>query len=176
MHIRKGRPADLKACLQLNHSISSEYAWRMEEQENEGVITVTFQPIRLPRKVELPYPRQGEDLLNGWRNCDLFLVASNGPQICGYVAARALPGHGLAWVQDLVVGAGFRRAGIGSQLLRETIAWAQEQKLKRLVVEVQTRNYPGVCFCRAMGLSFSGYHDCHWRSQDIALLFGMTLR
>ncbi len=176
MLIRNGRAADFKACLRIDHSISSEYAWRMEETESEGAITVTFQPIRLPRKVELAYPRQGEELVLGWQSCDLFLVASGGQRIHGYLAARSIPGHGLTWIHDLVVDAGERRAGIGTQLLREAAAWSREKGLKRLVIEVQTRNHPGVCFCRAMGLSFSGYHDHHWPTQDIALLFGLSLR
>jgi GNAT superfamily N-acetyltransferase len=79
-------------------------------------------------------------------------------------------------VQDLVVDSGWRRQGVGSRLLRDVAAWASKQGLGRLVAEVQTRNHPGVCFCRTLGLSFCGYHDHHWRSQDIALLFGQSLR
>lgn len=176
MHIRKAHANDLKSCLQLDHSITTEQAWRMEEQEHDGAVTIRFQPIRLPREVHLPYPRQGEALALGWASCDLFLVASNGREICGYIAARSLPGNGLAWVQDIVVAPEWRREGIGRQLLHEATAWAVEQGLQRLVVEVQTRNAPGISFCRALGLSFCGYHDCHWRTRDIALLFGTNLR
>lgn len=176
MHIRKARPADLEACLNLDHSVLTEHAWRMEEQEHEGAITVTFQPVRLPRQVRIPYPRQAEQLVAGWEGCDLFLVAGDGTRVHAYVAARALSGHGLAWVQDLVVDPAWRRKGIGTQMLREVVAWGSSRGLQHLVMEVQTRNHPGVCFCRASGLSFCGYHDRHWRNRDIALLFGMGLR
>lgn len=176
MHVRRARPPDLEACLNLDHSVVTDHAWRMEEQEHEGAITVTFQPVRLPRQVRLPYPRQGEALAAGWEGCDFFLVAREGRRVCGYVAARTLPGHGLVWVQDLVVDPAQRRQGNGSRLLREVALWASDRGLQRLVVEVQTRNHPGVCFCRALGLSFCGYHDRHWRTQDIALLFGLKLR
>lgn len=176
MHIRNAHPSDLEACLNLDHSVVTDHAWRMEEREHEGGITITFQPVRLPRQVRLPYPRQGDDLVAGWEGCDLFLVASDGGRVCGYATVRAFPGHGLAWVQDLVVDGAWRRQGGGSSLLREVIAWSEERGLSRLALEVQTRNYPGVCFCRALGLSFCGYHDQHWRTQDIALLFGSNLR
>lgn len=176
MHIRKARANDLKSCLKLDHSITTEHAWRIEEQEHNGALTISFQPIRLPREVHLSYPRGGEELAQGWAGCDLFLVASNGREICGYTAVRVLPGNGLAWVQDIAVAPEWRREGIGSQLLREAAAWAVEQHLPRLVVEVQTRNVPGISFCRALGLSFCGYHDRHWRTRDIALLFGSNLR
>lgn len=176
MHIRKAHANDLKSCLKIDHSITTEHAWRMEEQEHNGALTVSFQPIHLPREVHLAYPREGEALAQGWAGCDLFLVASNGREICGYTAVRSLPGNGLAWVQDIAVAPEWRREGIGSRLLREAAAWAVEQNLPRLVVEVQTRNVPGISFCRALGLSFCGYHDRHWRTRDIALLFGLNLR
>jgi len=175
VHIREARPADLQACLGLDHSVVTGYAWQMEEQERSGAITVTFQPVRLPRRVRLSYPREGKELADGLEGCDV-LVADEGGQVCGYVATRVLPGHGLAWTQDLVVDPARRRQGAGSQLLHAAAARASEQGLQRLVVEVQTRNHPGVCFCRTLGLSFCGYHDRHWRTQDIALLFGLSLR
>ncbi len=175
VHIRKARPADWKTCLNLDHSASTDYSWRMEEREHEGIIDVSFQPIHLPRQVQLSYPREGEALAAGWESCDLFLVASEG-KICAYLAARSLPGHGLAWIQDLVVAPERRRQGLGSQLMHEAAAWAVDRQLQRLVVELPTRNYPGVCFCRALGFSFCGYHDHHWRNRDIALLFGLNLR
>ena len=175
MHIRKARPADLEVCLKLDHTVLTERAWRMEEQEHSDAITVAFQTVRLPRQVRLPYPREGQELYDGWAGCELFVVEEGG-QVGGYVALRPLPGHGLAWVQDLVVDAAKRRHGMGAHLLRAAAAQAVESGLRRLVVEVQTRNDPGVCFCRSLGFSFCGYHDSHWRTQDIALLFGLNLR
>ena len=105
-----------------------------------------------------------------------LLVAEEQGVVRGYVATRALHGHGIGWVQDLVVDAPWRRKGIGSQLLRAAAGCAAQANLQRLVVEAPTRNHPGVCFCRAMGLSFCGYHDHHWRTHDIAILYEMNLR
>jgi GNAT superfamily N-acetyltransferase len=176
VHIRKARPTDFKGCIKLDHSVSTEYAWRMEEQELEGGITVAFHPVRLPRQVHLVYPRQDEQLMAGWEGCDHFLIASNGRRVCAYVTARALLGHGLVWVQDLVVGPEWRRQGVGTQLVQETVSWAVDQGMKQLIIEVQTRNHPGVCFCRNLGLSFCGYNDRHWQTRDIALFFGIDVR
>ncbi len=169
MHIRKARERDFKACLDLDHSVVTEYAWRMEEHESEGTITVTFLPVHLPRQIHLSYPRQGKDLVAEWENCDLFLIGIDGGKPAGYVTAIAFPGHGLAWVVDLVVDIRWRRQGVGSQLLREAATWASDQGLRRLVLEVQTRNHPGVCFSRAQGMSFCGFNDHHWRTRDIDL-------
>ncbi len=175
MRIRKALPTDTGACLKLDHSVLTDHAWRIEEREHQGAITLTFQPIHLPRSVPVPYPRQGKELTACWEECDLFLVAED-KGIIGYVTARSLSGHGLVWVYDLVVDAARRRQGIGRALMAEVASWASGRGLERIVMEVPTRNYPAICFCRALGFSFCGYHDRHWRNQDIALLFGVHLR
>jgi len=174
--IRKVRSDDWEACAALDHSAVTDRAWRVEVREQQGRISVAFEPVRLPRPVRLPYPRQDADLTAGWEGCDLFLVATTGRRICGYVAARVLPGHGLVWVQDLVVDRDWRRRGVGSELLRRATEWARRSGLERLVVEVSTKNDPAICFLRAQGLAFCGYHDQHWRTQDVAVLFAQSVR
>lgn len=175
MYIRKARPGDAEACLKLDHSVLTDHAWRMEEQEHQGGITLIFQPVRLPRAVPVSYPRQGKDLIAGWEECDLFLVAEEGGVI-GYVTARSLMGHGLAWIYDLVVDPTHRRRGVGRALMEAAASWASGKGLNELLAEVPTRNHPAICFYRALGFSFRGYHDRHWRNQDIALLLGSPLR
>jgi GNAT superfamily N-acetyltransferase len=176
VNIRPARSADWEYCADLDHSSTTDYAWRMEEREQNGSISITFEPVRLPRQARVPYPRQGGNLAAAWTGCDLFLVAEVKGQIQGYATVRGLSGHGLAWVQDLVVHRSFRRQGIGSEMLEKVAAWAREEDLHRLVVETHTRNYPGICFCRSQGLSFCGFDDQHWRTNDIAVLFGRRLR
>lgn len=176
VRVRKSQPADREHCLRLDHTIITEYAWRMEEREDAGSIVVSFQTVRLPRPVTVPYPRREEDLIAGWDACDLFVVAEEDKRVVGYATARALPGHGVCWIHDLVVDPAHRQKGIGRALVSHIAAWALERGLKELVMEVPLRNYPATCFCRALGFSLRGYHDRHWRSSDIALLFGVSLR
>jgi ribosomal protein S18 acetylase RimI-like enzyme len=147
----------------------------MQVRERGDTISATFQTIRLPRPAKIHYPREEEDLVASWGQCDLFLMAREGNLTCGYITVQTLAGHGLACIQDLVVDAPHRRQGIGTGLLREAAIWARQQQLRRLIVAVQTNNYPAICFCRSMGLILSGYNDQHWRTQDIALLFAQNL-
>lgn len=176
MAIRKARSDDWEICATLDHSTVTDRAWRMEIREQQGRITISFEPIRLPRSVRLPYPRQERDLTAGWAGCDVFLVAEVGRHLCGYVTARALPGHGLAWVHDLVVDREWRGRGIGSELLERAAEWARRTDLERLVIEVSTKNDPAIRFLRARGFTFCGYHDQHWRTQDVAVLLARSLR
>lgn len=176
VRVRKAQPADREYCLRLDHTVTTEYAWRMEQREDAGGITVAFQTVRLPRPVSVPYPRREEDLTAGWDACDLFIVAEEEKRIVGYATARALPGHGVCWIHDVVVDPSYRQKGVGRALVGHVGAWALEKGLRELVMEIPLRNYPATCFCRALGFSLRGYHDHHWRSSDIALLFGVSLR
>jgi len=176
MQIRPARPADLEICGGLDHTHTTDRVWQMETRIESGVQAVSFREVRLPRQVRGHYPRRGEDLFKGWWQRDAFLVAEGEEHIYGYVALNARPEHGIAWVGDLVVDRPRRRQGIGTALLHAAARWGCEHNLRRLTLEVQTKNYPAIQFCRARGLALAGYNDCYWLSQDIALFFGKTLR
>ena len=176
MRVRQAAPTDLEACSKLDYSYTTDRVWQMETREDHGALTVTFRVARLPRDLRVDYPRCGEDLLTGWERRDGFHVAVDRGRIRGYVALTAQAEHGIAWVGDLVVDRSWRRRGVGTALLAAAERWGCDQDLARLVIEIQTKNYPAIRFCRSRGLTFCGYNDHYWPSQDIALFFGEPLR
>lgn len=176
MLIRPGEPKDLPPCGALDHSGTTGRVWQMENRVENGAQTILFRAVRLPREIKVDYPRQGRDLLAGWRRRDGFLVSEMEGEVCGYVALTAQPEHSLAWVGDLVVQRSRRRRGIGTTLLKAAAHWGRQRGLTRLMVEVQTKNYPAIKFCQACGLTFSGYNDHYWPSEDIAVFFTGRLR
>jgi GNAT superfamily N-acetyltransferase len=148
----------------------------MENRVQSNARTVVFRTVRLPREIRISYPRQGEDLMAGWWRRDAFLVAEMDGEVSGYVALTIQPEHGLAWAGDLVVDRSRRRGGIGAALLQAAAQWGCKHDLVRLTVEVQTKNYPAIQFCKACGLNFSGYNDHYWTTEDIAVFFTGRLR
>lgn len=176
MLVRPAEPKDLAPCGALDHSYTTDRVWQMESRMEGRVQTVSFRTVRLPREIKVDYPRQGNDLFAGWQRRDGFLVSEIDGKVCAYVALTAQPEHGLAWVGDLVVERSRRRRGIGTTLLKAAARWGRERNLVRLTLEVQTKNYPAIEFCRACGLTFSGYNDCYWPSEDIAVFFTGRLR
>jgi GNAT superfamily N-acetyltransferase len=176
MQVRPAWPRDMEACEALDHSYTTDHVWQMETREGDGVLTSTFRVVRLPREMRVKYPRVGDDLAAGWQRRDAFLVAGEHGRVYGYVALTAQVEQDIAWVGDLVVDRPWRRRGIGTALLRAAARWGRDHDLGRLVVEVQTKNYPAIRFCRARGLTACGYNDQYWPSQDIALFFGESLR
>lgn len=176
MNVRPAWPKDLKSCSDLDASYTTDRVWQMETREDNGALTASFREARLPREVRVDYPRQGDDLLAGWKRRDGFLVAVEDSHVVGYVALTTEQEHGIARIGDLVVDLPWRRRGVGTMLLHEAAAWGGENGLVRLVLEVQTKNYPAIRFCQSRGLSFCGYNDHYWPGQDIALFFGQSLR
>lgn len=176
MLVRPAEPKDLARCGGLDHSCTTDRVWQMDNRTASGAWTVVFRTVRLPREIEVGYPRQGEDLLAGWRRRDGFIVAEIDECVCGYATLSIQPEHGLVWVGDLVVDRSRRRRGIGTALLKAAAGWASQRDMIRLTLEVQTKNYPAIRFCQVSGLAFSGYNDHYWCTEDIAVFFTGRLR
>jgi GNAT superfamily N-acetyltransferase len=176
MEVRPARSKDLKFCAALDHSYTTNRVWQMDVREEHGVMTSVFREAYLPREVKVDYPRQNEDLLAGWKRRDGFLViADEGDEIRGYVGLTVQAEHSIAWIGDLVVDRAWRRQGLGTVLLRAAARWGRENGMRRLVVEVPTKDYPAIRLCQSRGLSFCGYCDRYWPNYDIGLFFGETL-
>jgi len=193
MLIRPALLGDLNTCLALDADSQTNYVWQMEERDDNGSISVRFQTVRLPRVMRVAYPRQRDDLLSCWENGSVILVATErsvsepdeqepeltsdeeSPPIYGYCQLDLSPWQGAAWIEHLIVDRRFRRHSIGAALLTACIAWAKHKDLERLMVAVQTKNYPGISFCQKHGFGFCGFNEHHFPNRDIALLFALKI-
>lgn len=174
--IRSAREEDIAACLQLDLSYETEYVWQMDVRDDAGAIAVSLGTVRLPRPMRVIYPRDSNVLTLAWQKHDCFLVAETSGVVRGYLTMRIDPGPGSAWITDIAIGRSWRRQGLGSGLFTEAYNRARDQHVRRLTVETQTKNYPGICFCQKHGLAFCGFNDRYYPNHDIALFFGQTVR
>ncbi|HEX3051026.1 MAG TPA: GNAT family N-acetyltransferase [Aggregatilineaceae bacterium] len=167
---------ELQLCLELDHSYESDYVWQMDEREEGEDVTIRFRTVRLPRAMQVTYPRDSQELALAWKQRDCFLVATVDVDnlILGYIQMRVHGNQG--WVADLVVGQPFRRRRIGSALLDQGIRWARLHQLQRISIEMQTKNYPAISFAKKQGFVFCGYNDHHYSNQDIALFFSKSVQ
>jgi ribosomal protein S18 acetylase RimI-like enzyme len=166
--------AELTACLQLDHTYSTDFVWQMDVREEGDELGVRFRTMRLPRTMQVPYPRDGETLAKFWEKRDCFLIAVTGDVVLGYINMR-IDTIRKGWIHDLVVGAPFRRRHIGSALLEQGIRWAQLRRINHLTLEMQTKNHPAMIFARTHGFVFCGFNDHYYANQDIAVFYTKSL-
>jgi GNAT superfamily N-acetyltransferase len=195
MLLRSADLADLGACLNLDADSQTDHVWQMDEREENGGRAVRFQTVRLPRVMHISYPRQRDDLSAAWEGGSIVLVMveerayeggaeppgaempvaepldADPPCILAYCQLDTCTWQGSGWISHLIVDRPHRRRGIATAMLEASTLWARREGLQRLMVSVQTKNYPAICFCEKNGFAFCGYNDRYFKNRDIALFF-----
>ena len=173
------RPAisnDFPRLMAMDHSCMSDYVWQLEVRNESQQVSVNFREVRLPRTVSVAYPRDSYTLADEWKKRDVILTALHNGDPVGYVCASEEHVSAIVWVTDLVVTPEMRRQGAASALLMATQAWALERSVRRIILEMQSKNHPYIRLVHKFGYEFCGYNDQHYPTQDVALFFGRALK
>lgn len=176
MNIDAAELDDLNSCYHLNASYTTDYVWQMQVRTQEQSAEIRFDTVRLPRAMQVPYPRATDELTAHWKAEGCFLVARHaGGEVVGFIDAHPLPWQQLLWVYNLVVDAPYRRRGIGSRLLQAAMRWATTRRLRQITVEMQTKNYPAIAMAHKHAFQFCGYNEQYYANGDIALFFSRAV-
>mgnify|MGYP001169988293 FL=1 len=167
---------DLPRLMALDHSCLSDYVWQLELRREPNQITANFREVRLPRSVEVKYPRDPFTLADEWKKRDAVFVAVQANTPVGYICLTEEHTAAIAWVTDIVVAPDARRKGAGSALLMAGQAWALERGVRRLVAEMPSKNQACIRLMQKFGYEFCGYNDQYYPTQDVALFFGRALK
>ena len=173
--IRPANASDLPQLINLDHSCQSDYVWQLELRREAGQITASFREVRLPRSIKIGYPRDPRSLADEWTRYDAILVALHADRPIGYTGLQQERAAASAWVTDLVVMPEHRRKGAASALLTASQAWASERGVRRMVLEMQSKNQACIRLAQKFGYEFCGYNDQYYPTQDVALFFGRGL-
>jgi len=171
IEIRPAVTADIPLLVKIDHSYQTIYVWQMDRIIEEGQLSVNFREIRLPRSVRVDYPYNPKDLSSEWNQQSAILIACMEAIPVGYVRVKEQVLPSSAWISDLVVRPDLRRKGIATGLLLAAQDWAFQHHWKRVVIEMQSKNFPAIRLSMKMGYEFCGYHDHYYSNQDIALFF-----
>jgi hypothetical protein len=60
--IRPASVSDIPRLIVLDHSCQSDYVWQLELRREVGQVTAGFREVRLPRSIEVKYPRNPSTL------------------------------------------------------------------------------------------------------------------
>jgi ribosomal protein S18 acetylase RimI-like enzyme len=176
LHLRAATDDDYELLLELDHSITSEYVWQMDLGQTSPRMGAQFRETRLPRSMKVDYPRSRDRQAVEWKQRAAVLIGEAEAKIVGYASLASGLAPGAIWITDLVVDVPYRRKGVGTRLLSAAQSWAREHGHDRLVLEMQSKNYPAIKLAEKLAFEFSGYNDKYYENQDIALFFAKRLR
>ena len=170
IEIRPLEDTDLNGIADLDHSFHTDYVWQMEILSEPTQIGITFREVRLPRSMHVDYPRE-----NDLKFPVTSFKAENKSEFVGYISIVLNRAPQTAWITGMAVLRRKRREGIGTALLLHAQKWARQQSCKRILMEMQSKNYPSICLANKLGFEFSGFSDQYYSNQDIALFFTRRL-
>ena len=176
IHIRPAVATDIPRLVTLDHTSTSDYVWQLDLRREADQVGAGFREIRLPRTVDLFYPRSPEALKDDWTHRDLTLIALEENKLVGYACAREDRPSGLAWITDLVAAPDQRRKGVATALVDAVQSWWLERGDRRLILEMQSKNHACIRFAQKSGFDFCGYNDRYYATMDVALFFAKTIK
>jgi GNAT superfamily N-acetyltransferase len=176
IEIRPGITDELNILLGMDHSYQTDYVWQMDRSVRDASVTVSFHEIRLPRPVQVDYPNNPRSMANDWGLNPSILTARMSGSISGYIRIIENYLPNTAWVTDMAVVRPLRGQGIASGLVLAAQEWAANRGMRRMIIEMQSKNYPAVHMAMKLGYEFSGYQDHFYANGDIALFFTRYLR
>ena len=175
VEVRPAKSSDIKLLIDLDHNFSTEYVWQLDLGQERPEFAVGFREARLPRAMAVSYPRDPRLLEDDWQDRGALVVAEAEARIFGYVCINTQIAPGALWITDLVVNTLHRRRGIGTRLMLQAQDWAREQGIRRVILEMQSKNYPGIRLAQKLAYEFSGFNDRYYENRDIALFFAKRL-
>ncbi len=176
IEIRPAAPPEFPGLWEIDHAFHSNYVWQMERLVEEGQITVRFREVRLPRAVRIEYPYSRHYLEAEWGMHPNVLLASMQRRAVGYVRLKETVLPQTALIKDLAVRPEVRRKGVASGLILAAQDWAAQRGMRRVAIEIQSKNHPAIELAKKLGYEFTGYQDRFYPSQDIALFFSRYFR
>jgi len=139
-------------------------------------VDIRFDVIRLPRPMQVAYPRSPDELFEHWQQEGCFLVVRNlKEEVVGFIDGQSHSWQDLLWISNLVIAPAYRKQGYGISLLEAGRGWAIAHGLHKIMLEVQTKNHPAISLAQKLGFQFCGYNERYYPNKDIALFFCQSI-
>jgi ribosomal protein S18 acetylase RimI-like enzyme len=172
--IRTTVSTDLARLTALDHRIDTDYVWQLDLHREIGQVAIVLREVRLPRSVRLEHPRPAKDLPDTW-HVRPMLSAMLGLEAVAYIRFSDIMVPHAVWITDVVVGRPLRRQGLARKLISTAETWGLQRGLRKAIIEVQSKNVPGIHMVQKLGFEFCGYNDQYYASRDVALFFSRSI-
>ena len=159
----------------LNHSNTSNYAYRMQTSTDKTVTSFSFQRIKLPREAHLSYMRDTDGIRKSWNDASLIYAGMLEDVLVAYAVINANDLPGTATLTDLVVMPEVRHRGIGRTMLAAVESWAVNGSQNRVLLPIAMRNYPMIELAMQSGYEMGGFLEQYFPNGDPVLFFQKRL-
>ncbi len=164
-----------KKMIEIDHSLHSHYAYRLQTNIEDHTSTFTFTRVKLPREAHLSYMRDMDSLITSWDEASQVFVGELDDVLISYVVLDDKTVPVTTRVSDLVVIPELRQKGIGRTMLAMVENWAAENQKERVLLETPMRNYPMVELALNCGYEICGFLDHYFPNGDPALFYQKRL-
>lgn len=172
--VRNTVSTDLARLSALDHTINTDYVLQLDFRHDAIQTEMTLREVRIPRTIRVTHPRPANELPDTW-HLRPMLSAMIGMEAIAYIRfTDAFVPHAV-WITDVVVGKPYRGLGVARKLITAAESWAIQRGLRKAMIEVQSKNSPGVRMIQKLGFEFCGYNDQYYYTKDIALFFARTI-
>ncbi|MFH1085520.1 MAG: GNAT family N-acetyltransferase [Chloroflexota bacterium] len=175
MNVRPALLAELDRCQRLDGAYSTSYVWQMEQTTELERVAVTFRRARVPRTVQVVYPRPLDDLFEDWRQRECFVVAEDAVSVAGFLDMLVDRVRWQGWIKHLLIHRPFRRQGVANLLLEAAERWGRGSELGSINITLQPKNDPAVGLLLKRGYAFRGYMDRYFANNDPGLIYYLDL-
>jgi ribosomal protein S18 acetylase RimI-like enzyme len=176
IEIRPAVSSDISILTHLNHSCETTHVWQMDNSNDLGQIEIRFKEMRLPRSLQLEYPKKLDTMADTWTQHSLFLVARLQDKLVGYLILDISIETNVGRITDLVVDASARRQKIATGLLVSARDWLKSRGIRRVIIEMQAKNHPAIAMARKMKMDFCGFIDSYYANRDIAVFYTSVIK
>jgi ribosomal protein S18 acetylase RimI-like enzyme len=176
IQVRPIKFEDFEHLQALEHAFYTDYVWQMEREISDKQISIGFREVRLPRTIQVEYPKYKWPKEETEFSQIKGITAIIDDEIIGYLLIDKQAVTSNAFIRKLVVKSSLRRKGVASALILSAHDWARKNKLKHIIIEVQSKNVPAIRLVKKFGYEFCGYNDRFYANQDIALFFSRYCR
>ena len=83
--IRLAELADVHKCTEIDASFVTDHVWQMDGAESDWEVSTVFRKVRLPRAMNVSYPRDLRGIFDDWRLEECFLVAVDEDSVVAYL-------------------------------------------------------------------------------------------
>jgi GNAT superfamily N-acetyltransferase len=174
--IRRVRDGEWDACLTIDLSYETEYAWQMDTTERSEEWGISFRKVHLPRRLRMEHPIPESCRIQHWSASDQCWIAVEHREVIGLIAVSLDLVDHQARISDLGVAFEDRRQGVGTALLERAMEWCNRYRIPQLVLPCPLKAEPAIQFALHHRFNFGGFQDHYWPGHEVALLFYQRLR